>query len=544
MTLARMARVSANVARRLAALVTIVTLAGAASAQPAGAAEDAPADPPRTAPLDTWGGDEPETPPLPAPSRPPAPNPTPCPCGATETEDRLPVRYVLERFEIRGNTRTARNVVLRYLPFKPGQLIDPNDPAFILARYRLLGTGFFVEVEFSLEKGSRRGQVVLVVDVVERNTIVVNDIFLGLSKDADSHGDLQPLTGYAGIDVAETNLGGTGITLGGAMAIGGQEFGLRLRFLDPAFFGSSWMVSGTLLYNDANDFFGNTTVRYADPDRVVAHSDFAIVDYQRFGGAIGVGRDLGVPTQAWLHYRLEAIDASYPYSASHYVGEDLEPVDFDVIRGRSLLSTVKASLQHDTRDHPFLPTRGWLVVTSVELALLPAALDYDYQKVELRASRWWRLPWKQHVLELQVFGGTIAGNAPFFEQFHVGDFSDFRPDRVLGMNFDRRPPPNVLGTQIEEERYGEYAASLTAEYRIPLYRGRRSIYGIDVYASGGVWGVASHDSLADPPTGYTGLARVPIDLTANLGFRMDTSAGGFTLSFANALGFIPQGNGQ
>jgi outer membrane protein insertion porin family len=534
MAFARLPRFSLSLAKRLAIVFAFVALGA-----PAFAAEP---EPERKAPVDTWGTSEPETPPLPPPPR-PAP-PAPCPCGTSETEDLVPVRYVLEGIEIRGNTRTARSVVLRYLPFKPGQLIDANDSAFQLARYRLLGTGFFVEVEFSLEKGTHRGQVVLVVEVVERNTIVINDVSLGLSKDADSNGDLQPLTGYAGIDVAETNLGGTGITLGGAMAIGGQELGLRLRFLDPAFLGSSWMVSGTLLYNDANDFFGNSTVRYADPGRTVAHSDFAIVDYQRFGGAIGVGRDLGVPTQVWLHYRLEAIDASYPLSASHYRGEDLEPVDFDVIRGRSVLSTVKASLQHDTRDHPFLPTRGWLLLTSVELALLPAALDYDYQKVELRASRWWRLPWKQHVLELQLFGGAIAGNAPFFEQFHVGDFSDFRPDRVLGMNFDRRPPPNVLGTAIEEERYGEYAFSLTTEYRVPLYRGRRSIYGIDFFASGGVWGVASQNSIADPPTGYSGFSRIPIDLTANVGFRADTSVGGFTLSFANALGFIPRGNGQ
>jgi outer membrane protein insertion porin family len=533
---ARWVRVPLSSARLVALLAGMLGVASPALAQPP--------EPERSTPVDTWGGEEPATPPVPPPPR-PRTEPAPCPCRTAEVEDLVPVRYVLERIEVRGNTRTARSVVLRYLPFKPGQLIDANDPAFQLARYRLLGTGFFVDVEMSLEKGTQRGRVVLVVDVVERNTIVINDVFLGLAKDADNDGQPQPLTAYAGIDVAETNLAGTGITLGGALAVSGaQEFGLRLRFLDPAFFGSSWMVSGTLLYNNANDVFGNTDVRYADPDRGVPHTDYAIVDYQRFGGSIGVGRDLGVPTQAWLHYRLETINAAYPRTASHFRGEDLEPIDFDIIRGRSILSTIRASLQHDTRDHPFLPTQGWLVLTGVELAVPPGSLDYDYQKVDLRASRWWRLPWKQHVVELQFFGGAIAGNAPFFEQFHVGDFSDFRPDRVLGMNFDRRPPPNLLNTEIAEERYGEFALSLTTEYRVPLYRGRRSIYGIDIYASGGVWGVASQGSIADPPTGYTGFSRLPIDLTANLGFRIDTSVGGFTLSFANSLGLIPRGDDQ
>jgi hypothetical protein len=101
-----------------------------------------------------------------------------------------------------------------------------------------------------------------------------------------------------------------------------------------------------------------------------------------------------------------------------------------------------------------------------------------------------------------------------------------------------------LGTSIEEERYGEYAFSLTTEYRVPLYRGRRSIYGIDVFASGGIWGVADSGSITNPPTGYSGFSRVPLDLTANLGFRVDTSVGGFYLAFANALSFIPEGTSR
>jgi hypothetical protein len=35
------------------------------------------------------------------------------------------------------------------------------------------------------------------------------------------------------------------------------------------------------------------------------------------------------------------------------------------------------------------------------------------------------------------------------------------------------------------------------------------------------------------------LQLIPIDLTANVGFRMDTSAGGFAFAFSNVLGFVP-----
>jgi len=183
---------------------------------------------------------------------------------------------------------------------------------------------------------------VLMIDVVERNTIVINDVRMGISADADTHGNKRPLTAYAGIDVAETNLLGTGITLGSAMAVAEQQLALRVRFLDPAFLGSSWMTGGTLLYNDARDFFGNAFVLKEDP-LGTSPSQSAVVNYKRFGGALGVGRDLSISTQLWLYYRLETLDASYPLEASHLRGYRTEPIDFDIIRGRSVLSALRST---------------------------------------------------------------------------------------------------------------------------------------------------------------------------------------------------------
>ena len=113
------------------------------------------------------------------------------------------------------------------------------------------------------------------------------------------------------------------------------------------------------------------------------------------------------------------------------------------------------------------------------------------------------------------------------------------PDRVLDLNFDRRTAPNYLNTDIVEVRYGDYAAKLQGEYRIPIYRGHRSVYGVDLFGAAGVYGVASYRDLTDPPRGYHGMRAVPIDLTFNLGFRLDTSAGGFLFAFSNLIGLIP-----
>jgi outer membrane protein assembly factor BamA len=463
--------------------------------------------------------------------------------GSTESppqERSAPLVYTLERIDVRGNSRTRESVVRRYVPFEVGHPIDAEDQELALVRFRLLGTGYFRDVQLSLEKGSAPGNVVLVVEVVERNTVVVNDVWMGLAADADNQGRARPLTAFAGADVAETNLFGTGITLGGAMALAHEQLALRLNVLDPALFGNEWRGRATLLFNDAKDFFGNAQVRYSDPEDTGPLKEHAVVRYERFGGVAALGRDLSVPAQLWFNYRLEAIDAHFPRQASHLRGVDnVEPIDFAIHRGRSHLSTLGAALRFDTRDHPFLPTQGWLVDGSTEFGLVPLGSDYAYQRVDFRASRWWPVGSSGHALRLELHGGAIAGNAPFFERYFVGDYSDFLPSRILGVNFDRRPPPNFLGTQIVEVRYGTYAGRIGAEYRIPLYRGTRSIYGIDLFAGGGLYAVADEASLLRPAPGYSGLARIPIDLTANFGARMDTSAGGFVFALSNVLYFIP-----
>ena len=462
------------------------------------------------------------------------------------------VRYLLEGIDIVGNTKTRRQVVEHYVPFRRGDVLDVDDPKLELTRYRLLGTGFFRDVQLSLRKGSARGRVILVVEVTERNTLVVTDLAMGLSADTDTDGRRRPLAAFAGIAGAERNLAGTGITLGSALAISQgatteeaiDQFALRVRFFDPAFLGSRWALSGEVLYNDALDFFGNTAVQ-VDDSRPTSAS-YAVVEYTRSGGQIGVGYPTSLSTNFWLSYRLETIgDVRLPRAAAHEYGGMVEPIEFDILPGRSVLSTLRATLEYDTRDHPWLPTRGWQASVALEMSLAPAGSDYPYERLDLRARRWWRLP-KNHVIGLDLFAGVIAGQAPFFEQYYVGDLTDFRPGRLLGLNFDRRAAPNFLGTAIEEVRYAEYALKLNAEYRVPIYRGRRSVFAIDLIGSLGAFILAGPREVLRPAPKYEGLSRIPLDLTANIGFRLDTSLGGFTFTFSNVLGFlpVPQDEGQ
>ena len=148
------------------------------------------------------------------------------------------------------------------------------------------------------------------------------------------------------------------------------------------------------------------------------------------------------------------------------------------------------------------------------------------------------LPW-EHVLRVEGIFGSVFGEAPLFEKFYVGDYTDLRPHRALDLAFDRRAAPNFFNTTIGEVRYGDYAARLNTEYRIPLYRGRKSIYGVDFFSSVGIYGVANGRDLVRHARGYSGFQTIPIDLTFNLGLRADTAAGGIAVGIANFIGFIP-----
>jgi hypothetical protein len=472
-------------------------------------------------------------------------SPDPTDTDRAEADDERPgklgVRYELDAIELRGNTRTRSRVILRYVPFRPGDQIDLDDPRLELLRYRLLGTGFFRDVQLSLTKGSRRGAVVLAIEVVERNTVVVNDFWLGLSADATPGGNSRPLTAYGGADVAETNLLGTGISIGGALAVADRQAAYRLRFTDPSFLGSKWIVSTSLLHNDARDFFGTRDVLYDPPPGEPERTDYAVLRYRRTGGEIGVGYDVSPSARVRANYHLETIDATLPRAASFRRGLDIEPIDFHLLPGRSLLSFVTLGLEDDTRDDPVLPTRGHQIQVASDVGIALLGSDYSFLRLSARASHWstLKIGTHGHVVRLDAFAGALFGEAPLFLRFYVGDLSDFLPSRVLDLNFDRRPPPNFLRTSVVEMRYEDFATRLSAEYRIPVHRGFRSVYGVDLFASAGVFALLSRRDVTYPARGYDGLARVPIDLTFNLGVRVSTKAGGFVLAVANVVGFFP-----
>ena len=440
-------------------------------------------------------------------------------------------RYTIERVVVRGNRKTEAALVLGEIGLRPGDQVTASDPRVEAARFRLLSLGFFLDVRLALERGSQRGGAVLVVDVEERGTVILNALYLGASA-------ATPFWG--GLDVAENNLLGRGISLGGGFVASTRPtvteatpaFGARVRALVPPLGDTGLTLSGTAMAVVGSEFF-----RTAGPSSSAEPSDFIALRTKRVGGVVGLGRALSQSARLIIDFREEGVTAELPVMPIGVPGPPrAAPIGFEIQPGFSRIGSVTATFDFDTRSDPLVPRAGTHLALSVEGATDDLGSSYEFVKLVTQGS-FYRPAWHGHIWGFHVFGGALFGDAPFFDQFFVGDMNLFLPPRALGLNFSTQPSRNLLGTSIAMHRYDNFASRVLVEYAIPLWRRRRIVYSGDFFVALGAFGMGSRDGVRDPSR--SGFAAWPVDLTGDLGVRLDTTIGVFTLSIANALGRVP-----
>ncbi len=466
--------------------------------------------------------------------------------------------YVLERIVVEGNT-TRASVIRRFVPLHPGDPLDVDDPAIEQIRFRLMGTGWFDEVHLRLQRGSRHGHVVLVVQVVERNTLVISRVVAGLSRvvkrSTSSKDTLQP---YAGLGLTESNLLGLGIGVGASAVVSNSQFGFDLRYHDSMLFGSSFDLSGRAFYNHAREYFGRhplVTIDCPVPDPVNPQpcdpdvlAKRAVVIYNRGGFGFGTGHDITSALRYEVDWLGELVDVSAkPQAARSLYGaqnQEHVPIDFHIDDGVSRVSSLHLGLILDRRDDPALPSQGQLLRLDARIGSGLIGSTYDFARLEASFRHYQPLPW-HHVISLGAYLGTVFGRAPFFYLFYAADLSDLLPSRALELNLDNRRTHNLLDTSIREFDKEDLASRLDFEYDLPLHRGSGDIRAVHAYAGAGVFLLADRSSLRLGIPGYSGLSRIPVDLTFDLGVQADTVIGVFKVGFSSLIGFLPDlGPGQ
>jgi outer membrane protein insertion porin family len=437
-------------------------------------------------------------------------------------------RYVIEEIVVRGNRKTQTSIILAELGLQPGDTVDASDPRVETARFRLLALGHFVDARLSVVRGKQRGGAVLLVEVEERGTIVVNELYPSTSAATKFWG---------GADLSQTNFLGRGINLGGGFVVSTKPrvpaaesgLGLRLHGALPERQGPWGLgLGGTALYNDASEFY-----RVSGQDSNADPGRFTAVGTRRAGGIVSVSKTLGRAWRGSVDLRGESVRAHYPTQRARIFPDGTTaPIDFDVVEGDSRVATVALTLDYDTRSDPVLPRSGARIVGTVEGGGPAVGSSYTFAKAIAQASFYARMP-RGHALGLHLLGGAILGDAAYFDRFFIGDFNVLMPRRALGIDFSTQPSPNLLGTTIAHHRFDDYAARIVVEYAIPVWRRRGFVYGGDAFAAVGLLGMASSGDF-DPPGPFR-WSNLPVDLTADLGLRLDTYVGIFTISIANAL---------
>jgi len=526
--------------------------AAAESAQPTSSSDAgvAPADSPPPTPPSDAGSDTTEPPSVPertdAPRIPQDDYPED---GWDSAQDVVstPGHFLLERVEVEGNDRTRGRVIRSYVPLEHGDLVDPEDEDIEAIRWRLLGTGWFRRVTLSLRRGERRGWVVLVVSVRERNTVVIEQLAFGASegitRTTDTSAAIMP---YAGVQLAETNFLGLGLTLRLSLLGAQRQQAARVSFVAPHLAETPMALSISGFFHNGREFFGNNPLvaircppapDICDP---AVEARNAVVIYRRGGVELGTGRDLGASTRYRLSWRGETVNVlTMPEAASTSYGTEVRPIDFAIQRGQSYVSSLRFGLVYDRRDDPALPMRGTLINFAANAGTRFLGGDYDFLQATGRIQRWIPLPWgRRHSLRLGAFAGVVFGDAPFFYLFHAGDLTDLIPSRVLEMQLDHRAPPNLLGTSVGEMRTEEVAARVDVEYGMQLYSGTGGVRALNAYVGAGLYLLSDLEELNRAVPGYRGASRIPVDLTFDLGLRLDTDIGVFQLGFSNILGFI------
>ncbi|NLY92877.1 MAG: BamA/TamA family outer membrane protein [Myxococcales bacterium] len=491
-----------------------------------------------------------------APDVAPAPTPEDGIEDDEEEDEELPpasLRYLLEDVVIEGNKRTRTHLIRALVPYQPGDVIEPEENELETIEWKIRGTGWFDLVELRLRRGSKRGRVVLVVRVVERNTIVVRELRFGLSEGLRRRMDLTgQVIPYVAFSLADANIGGRGIALGADLVMSQTQQGARLTYAHPRLRESEFGLRSSLMFANARQFFGNEPriSQICDVDgvpdcvrEVIAKN--AVVFYRRTALTLGTGRGVGSSTYVFLDWMGEHVSMlSRPEAASERRGDQIVPIDFAIEDGKSFVSAFRLGFIYDRRDDPGLPTQGLLIRATSEVASSFFGSSYDFIRTQILARGYVPLE-KRHVLRFSGFLGTVFGTAPFFYQFQISDLTDLLPSPALDIVLDRRPAPNLFGTAIAVMRNEEFAARVDVQYDFAIYRARSGgLRGLNLYANLGVLMLADPRDLRIAVPGYSGAAALPIDLTFDLGFMMETTVGVFQFGFSNLLGFIDLRGGR
>ena len=392
------------------------------------------------------------------------------------------------RVLVRGALITKESVILDRLPFKPGDLLDPD--RLLKGGSWLTDLGVFERVDVEPLQPPATPFADVEVTVRERKPWRFD---FGLGYGTDEGG-----RGFA--EIGYDNLFGTGrgLRLRQKLNAGGEvsAFGARtdLIYREPWALGTHWDGEGRLFW-EYREALGYT--------------------FERQGINVSMAGDLwkeqvrGLRGSAWYRfYDIRRFD----------INPDL--ADSTIVPGRNRVASMAGALTWDRRDAPLDPRSGSLNFVSFETASDALGGDVDFLKARLETS--WAFSWlPPTVVALAArFGlATPYGGSqelPIEDRFYAGGVNTVRgyPEQRVGP-LDANNDP--LG--------GNGLVVLNAEWRFPIWKVLGGALFVD---AGQVTSEVQQLSWSEFRVGVGG------------GLRLNTPVGPLRIDFGYALTPIPR----
>jgi len=368
----------------------------------------------------------------------------------------------IRNVRVEGNTRTRDKVIRRELLVYPG---DVFDEVKVRRSERIVSNlGYFSAVRSYPVRTAAADEQDLIFEVEEKRT---GQFMVGMG-----YSSVDRVIGFAELSQGNFDIRGWPYFTGG-----GQKLKLRgqfgdtrksydLSFVEPWFLDRKLSL-GVDLYRSE-----------------VSYTDY---DIQRTGAAASLGRALPWANRLDLRYRLERVVLSDVADTNRYFYVDAADEEYFFEREEDRTeSSLRLTLTHDTRNNPFIPTRGTRVTLFGSVSGGYLGFDTDVYGLGARVVQYVPL-WFGHVLSararyeiVEAYGD--AETVPIGNRLFAGGGRTIR-------GFDYRDVgPKVIPVGSSTVRYrpvgGQSLAIATAEYTVPLVEGLRLAAFYDI---GNVW---------------------------------------------------------
>ncbi len=311
-------------------------------------------------------------------------------------------RCFLHAIDIKGNTKTKNNIILRELALAPG---DPFDLVRMKnSQMRLMNTRFFQSVDLAPTDTTVDDQKNLRVEVKEADTGKFS-IGGGISSGSEVVGFLEFSQSNFDLRGGKSRFQGAGQKFRTRFQVGRRSNLFDLNFEEPWWYDRELAV-GINLFRSQQE--------YKKHDNNYSGTSY---DEVRMGGEVYLRKRLFGLWVGTLTYRAEDVHI-------YHMGQHAPKSFIDEV-GHRFISKGMFLIERDTRDNLLYPTSGSVLSFNTEVAGGPFFGETKYVKFNVLGARFWPTfeMFSQNIMLMGKIGAINDyghDKVPFFDKFFLG----------------------------------------------------------------------------------------------------------------------------